>query len=313
MLFENKNNSYRLIPEKPINLEKDIQKIIEANLKVFFDLEFIKSEVHIDQFRFDTLAFDKESNSFVVIEYKKKTDSGLFDQGLGYLELLSSSQADFLVEYNEQTGGGTLHKKDVDWRQSKIIFIAPSFNARQIQAANFDINLELWEIHLYSNMVELKRHQNKNKTILPIKGPEKQIIEKFKTYTEEYHCNKRSSPKIKLLYEKYRDYVSNFPDAQINVRKHYIAFKTNFNFVDFILRKSVLIIQIGGSSINDPKNIAEDVTNRGHWGTGTRLIRVEDETNFDYICDLIKNSYDELSKRTLSDVANEAVKNRKSR
>ena len=312
MLFENKNNSYRLIPEKPINLEKDIQKIIEANLKVFFDLELIKSEVHIDQFRFDTLAFDKESNSFVVIEYKKKTDSGLFDQGLGYLELLSSSKADFLVEYNEKTGG-TLHKKDVDWRQSKIIFIAPSFNARQIQAANFDINLELWEIHLYSNMVELKRHQNKNKTILPIKGSEKQIIEKFKTYTEEYHFNKCASPKIKLLYEKYRDYVSNFPDAQINVRKPYIAFKTNFNFMNFILRDRQLLILLGGSPINDPKKIAPDVTNRGLWGTNNRLIRVKDETNFDYICDLIKNSYDDMSKRTLSDVANEAVKNRKSR
>ena len=312
MLFENKNNSYRLIPEKPINLEKDIQKIIEENLDVFFDLEFIKSEVHIDQFRFDTLAFDKESNSFVVIEYKKKTDSGLFDQGLGYLELLSSSQADFLVEYNEKTGG-TLHKKDVDWRQSKIIFIAPSFNARQIQAANFDINVELWEIHLYSNMVELKRHQNKNKTILPIKGPEKQIIEKFKTYTEEYHCNKCANPKIKLLYEKYRDYVSNFPDAQINVRKHYIAFKTNFNFMNFILRDRQLLILLGGSPINDPKKIAPDVTNRGLWGTNNRLIRVKDETNFDYICDLIKNSYDDMSKRTLSDVANETVKNRKSR
>ena len=312
MLFENKNNSYRLIPEKPINLEKDIQKIIGENLHVFFDLEFIKSEVHIDQFRFDTLAFDKESNSFVVIEYKKKTDSGLFDQGLGYLELLSSSQADFLVEYNEKTGG-TLHKKDVDWRQSKIIFIAPSFNARQIQAANFDINVELWEIHLYSNMVELKRHQNKNKTILPIKGPEKQIIEKFKTYTEEYHFNKCASPKIKLLYEKYRDYVSNFPDAQINVRKPYIAFKTNFNFMNFILRDRQLLILLGGSPINDPKKIAPDVTNRGLWGTNNRLIRVKDETNFDYICDLIKNSYDDMSKRTLSDVANEAVKNRKSR
>ena len=312
MLFENKNNSYRLIPEKPINLEKDIQKIIEENLDVFFDLEFIKSEVHIDQFRFDTLAFDKESNSFVVIEYKKKTDSGLFDQGLGYLELLSSSQADFLVEYNEKTGG-TLHKKDVDWRQSKIIFIAPSFNARQIQAANFDINVELWEIHLYSNMVELRRHQNKNKTILPIKGPEKQIIEKFKTYTEEYHFNKCANPKIKLLYEKYRDYVSNFPDAQINVRKHYIAFKTNFNFMNFILRDRQLLILLGGSPINDPKKIAPDVTNRGLWGTNNRLIRVKDETNFDYICDLIKNSYDDMSKRTLSDVANETVKNRKSR
>ena len=309
MLFENKNNSYQRIHEKQINLEKDIQKIIESNLKVFFDLEFIKTEFKINQFRFDTLSFDNESNSFVVIEYKKKTDSGLFDQGLGYFELLSSSQADFLVEYNEQTGK-TLHKKDVDWEQSKIIFIAPSYNASQIQAANFDINLELWEIHLYSNIVELKRHQNINKTVLPIKGSKKQIIEKYKTYTEEYHFNKRPNPKIQLLYEKYRGYVTTLPDAQINIRKQYIAFKTNFNFVAFILRKSKLLIHIGGSSINDPKNIVEDMTNKGHWATGNHLIRIEDETNFDYICDLIKNSYDDISKRTLSDVANKAVKNR---
>ena len=306
-----KNNSYQLIHEKPINSEKYIQNIIETNLKVFFDLELVKSEVRINQFRFDTLAFDNESNSFVVIEYKKKTDKGLFDQGLGYLELLSSSQADFLVEYNEQTGK-SLRKKDVDWRQSKIIFIAPSFNASQIQAANFDFNLELWEIHLYSKMIELKRHQNTNKTVLPIKGSKKQIIEKFKTYTEEYHFNKRPNPKMQLLYEKYRDYVTTLPDAQINIRKHYIVFKTNFNFVAFILRKNLIIIHIGGNLINDPKNIVKNVKHKGHWATGNHLIRIENETNFDYICDIIKNSYDDISKRTLSDVANKAVKNRKS-
>ena len=312
MLFENKNNSYQLIPEKPISLEKDIQKIIETNLEVFFDLEFVKTEFRIDQFRFDTLAFDNESNSFVVIEYKKKTDSGLFDQGFGYLELLSSRQANFLVEYNEQTGKN-LQKKDVDWEQSKIIFIAPGYNPSQIQAANFDINLELWEIHLYSNMIELKKLQNSNKTKLPIKGSRKQIIEKFKTYTEEYHFNERGSPKTQSLYEKYRDYVSALPNAQINIRKRYIAFKTNFNFVAFKFRKNELLINIAGDSINDPKNIVKDVRNIGSWGTRNHLIRVEDESNFDYICDLIKKSHDYTLKRTSSDVAREAIKNRKSR
>jgi RecB family endonuclease NucS len=36
-----------------------------------FDLEYVKSEFELHGLRIDTLAFDKESKGFVIIEYKR--------------------------------------------------------------------------------------------------------------------------------------------------------------------------------------------------------------------------------------------------
>ena len=311
MLFKQHGNLFKIIPEKSIKLEKDIQIIIESNLEVFFGLKFVSSEFTIDHFRCDTLAFDKESQSFVVIEYKKQTDKGLFDQGLGYFELMASRQADFLMEYNEKTDKHLL-KKDIDWQQSKIIFLSPSFNQSQIQAANFDINIELWKIRVYDQMIELNKISNSNKTPMPVKGSQAKIIEKFKSYTEEYHFTTRSSEKTRHLYEQFRDKIREFGEFQIIPRKQYIAFRRNINFVSFIFRKSKLHIYLGVNfEYDDPKKLIKNASEIGHWATGSSLITIDDDSDFDYILKLIHQSYEKSLNRTLSNIANDAVKTRK--
>lgn len=47
------------IKENPFRLEKEIQDLTESNLKTIFGLEFVKSEFALNNFRIDTLAFDK--------------------------------------------------------------------------------------------------------------------------------------------------------------------------------------------------------------------------------------------------------------
>ena len=42
----------------------------------------------------------------------------------------------------------------------------------------------------------------------------------------------------------------------------------------------------------DPKNIARDVSNIGHWGHGDYQIKLTDSTDLGYILTLIKHSYD---------------------
>jgi len=147
-LFKRSHNKLEPIKEISFNLEKKIQKITEDNLNKIFNLQFVRTEFQLGRFRIDTLAFDEESSSFVIIEYKNGRDSGLFEQGLAYLEIMLDRGSDFITEYNEQLHK-SLKKKDVDWSQSKIIFIAPSFNKNQIQASNLDLHIELWEFHLY--------------------------------------------------------------------------------------------------------------------------------------------------------------------
>ena len=57
-----------------------------------------------------------------------------------------NNKAEFILEYNERNKE-SLKRTDVDWSSSKVVFIAPSFNAYQKNSINFrDVPFELWEI-----------------------------------------------------------------------------------------------------------------------------------------------------------------------
>jgi RecB family endonuclease NucS len=68
------------IKEKKIDLEKTIQSITEKNLEEVFGLKFVSSEFTLHNFRIDTLAFDEELKSFVIIEYKRDRSFSVVDQ-----------------------------------------------------------------------------------------------------------------------------------------------------------------------------------------------------------------------------------------
>jgi|SRR5215207_2285256 len=89
------------INEISFSLEKDIQKIVENNTKSLFSLEFVTSEFSLNRLRVDTLGFDNESKSFVIIEYKKDLNFSVIDQGYAYLALLLNNKAEFILKYNE--------------------------------------------------------------------------------------------------------------------------------------------------------------------------------------------------------------------
>jgi hypothetical protein len=91
------------------------------------------------------MAYDNETNSFVIIEYKRDKNFSVIDQGYAYLSLMLNNKADFILEYNENQEK-TLKRKDVDWSQSRVVFISPSFTSYQKEAINFkDLPIELWE------------------------------------------------------------------------------------------------------------------------------------------------------------------------
>ena len=121
------------IKEYPFKLEREIQFLTEINLNSVFRLHFVKSEFTLNNFRIDTLAFDKDSRSFVIIEYKRDKNFSVIDQGYAYLSLMLNNKADFILEYNENSKE-TLKRNDVDWSQSRVIFISPSFTTYQKEA-----------------------------------------------------------------------------------------------------------------------------------------------------------------------------------
>ena len=103
-LYQLRRKKLFQIEKDSFNLEKNIQKLIEENLETLFNLEFITSEFAVNNFRIDTLAYDNENNSFVIVEYKKGKSYSVIDQGYSYLSLMLNNKSDFILEYIEKTG-----------------------------------------------------------------------------------------------------------------------------------------------------------------------------------------------------------------
>ena len=66
-----------------------MQNLTEKNLETIFWLEFIKTEFQLNNLRIDSLAFDVETNSFVIIEYKRWSSYSVVDQWMSYLALIA--------------------------------------------------------------------------------------------------------------------------------------------------------------------------------------------------------------------------------
>ena len=87
-VFKINNTKLSEVKNVSFPLEKELQDITEKNLDNIFNLEFVSSEFELNNFRLDTVAFDREINSFVIIEYKKDRNYSVIDQGYSYLSLM---------------------------------------------------------------------------------------------------------------------------------------------------------------------------------------------------------------------------------
>ena len=69
-----------------LDRERNLHDMIEQSIGVVFpDLEVLDSEFERDGYRPDTVAFDKNRNTFVILEYKNRQDSKVLDQTSAYL------------------------------------------------------------------------------------------------------------------------------------------------------------------------------------------------------------------------------------
>ncbi len=296
ILYNNTSTKFNQVKEKPFKLEKEIQNIFENNLNSIMGLQLVKSEFTIKNKRIDSLAFDKQSNAFIIIEYKRDKNYSVVDQGLTYLNLMLQNKAEFILTYNE-TLQDTLHSKDVDWSQSRVAFVSPSFTENQISASDFkDFGIELWEVKQFeNNTISINSIKKSNgapsiKPLLENSEKLKEVKENIKVYTEEDHYNSGSDATIEL-YEKFKTSIFNLADnIEILPQKFYIAFKKGSNISDIEIQKKSLKIFINAKigTLDDPKGLAKDVSNIGHRGNGDYQIQIENDKDLEYIMSLIK-------------------------
>lgn len=284
------------IKEKTFKLEREIQNLFEDNLEDLMGLTLVKSEFTIKNKRIDTLAYDKQTNAFVIIEVKRDKNLSVVDQGFTYLSLMLENKADFIVEYNENLKAN-LKREDVDWTQSRVAFVSTAFTDNQKQATNFkDIAIELWEVKQYENnlivVLPIKK-TNSAASIKPVMQQNqalKKVSDEIKVYTEDDLLN-AGSEETRELYGKFKDGILNLADdIQVIANKQYIAFRKARNIVCMNIQKKQIRMWIGAKwgAIDDAKGIATDVSNTGHWGTGDYEVNVTSDKDLEYILSLIK-------------------------
>jgi len=296
IIYNTTANKLVQVKEKPFKLEREIQSIFESNLQNIMGLLFVKSEFTIKNKRIDTLAYDKQTNAFIIIEYKRDKNYSVVDQGLTYLNLMLQNKAEFILTYNE-TLKDILHSKDVDWSQSRVAFVSPSFTDNQISASDFkDFGIELWEIKQFeNNTISINTIKKSSgapsiKPLLENSDNLKEVKENIKVYTEEDHYSNGSDYTIEL-YEKFKSSILNLSDGiEILPQKYYIAFKKGSNISDIEIQKKSLKIFINAKigTIDDPKGLVKDVSNIGHRGNGDYQIQIENDKDLEYIMSLIK-------------------------
>lgn len=311
-LYNIKGTKLEGISVDPFKLERDIQTIVENNTETLFNVEFVSTEFSIGNYRLDSLCFDHETNSFVIIEYKKGSSYSVIDQGYSYLSIMLNNKSDFILEYNEKTDKN-LKRSEVDWSQSKIIFVSPSFNSYQKNSVNFkDVPFELWEINKYSNNT-LSLNQIITKS--------KESINKLSTNTEKTSVIQKVSKEIKVYdesdfvgyigkeleqpYIKLRDKLLEWDNISLKFKNNYIGVWKNKSVVVYINKgKKYLSIELVRSVswkglfpevkefiLDDPKKLFklfEDKYRRLYY------YHLKDTKDIDYITMMIKQKYEEM-------------------
>ena len=252
MFYKIKNSQLEEIGKREI-LERDVQRLVEANLDLLFGLKFVDTELSIENVRFDTLAFDEESNAQSIIEFKKTFEKSLFDQGLEYLNILFSRKADFTITLHKKLGISPDPDK-ISWEDAKVIFVGNRFSERQKRAVSFQgLPIELWSFEwLENDFFKLDRETLIKEASLSefakSIGNEAATIEKvrreIKEYDRDFH-KKDSTPKSWELFEKFESLLKDIGEFEIKYRKLYIAFYGKQSFCVIKLLKSKLQIEFG--------------------------------------------------------------------
>ncbi len=303
-IFKIKNNKFIKIKEKKFNYEEDLQRIVEQNLEEVFGLEFISGKLNkqfiIKNREIDTLAFDNQTKSFVIVEYKRDKSFSVIDQGYTYLALLLNNKAEFVLHYNT-LGNKNLKKNDIDWSQSRIIFIAREFTPYQKGAISFkDLQFELWEVQLMEEKLisfsQIKPAETQESiTKVSKSNTIEKVTKEVKTFAIEDHYRK-ASPTIKSLLDKLRNRIFSL-DENIKEKpvQNYLGYKLNwYNFNTIHVYRDKLKIYVRKKKIQkDKEKKFVKVPASYEWGkTPLWWIDISKEKELDYVLEVIKESYE---------------------
>ncbi len=296
------------VEQTNFTMEKVLQNLVEKNLNAVFNSRFVASEYSTGAQhagRIDTLALSEDNNP-VIIEYKKVESSDLINQSLFYLSWIHDHRGDFEIAAQKVLGSQT----EVDWSDVRVICIAPNYKKYDLHAVQMmGANIELWTYRLFKNSslyleevfqksysaAESGEIGGKNPVMIAA-GKKAAITRATGTYSVNDHLMGKSE-KIKDNYQVLNDYITGLdPAIEVSPKKFYIAYKISQNITCIELQKNriILYIKLNPKTINNLPDIARDVTQKGHYGTGDLEISIKNKADIEIAKPFIELAYQKV-------------------
>jgi len=313
-IFQTKKEGLTVIKEiggkKVFDYEKMIQTLVEKNIEVIFpELEFVYTEFPLDELRIDSVCFNKESNSFVIIEYKNIKHGGALDQGMAYLDLLEDKKEAFLLLYNTEKGK-SLKMNDIRRDESKIIIIAPEFTPYQLRSANRTKDpIELYEISRFEDgIITLQKIQKSKDGTNKSKSKNVKQIVRLDEYSEEdylagkYFRSRKPTENAKKLFRVMKNVIlKEFSELEFKQRSKYAGFYSTKDgssvcTLEVATNKLKLCYSTSKTDVLPKTPFVRHMRQKsgkkiGHWGIGDYLSEIKKEEDIKKAIPFIEKVY----------------------
>lgn len=294
-LFEINGTTVHPLPAKSLKLERRIQTIFERNLETLLGVRFLASEYPAGMDRMDTLGID-ENGSPVIIEYKRRSDENVINQGLFYLNWLMEHKAAFELLVRDTLGPEV--GKTIEWSHPRLICIAGDFKKYDIFAVKqMPRNIELIRFALFGdNQLLLDQ-------LTATSGDQSGHVKKDVIGTTQYRTVSQdledASPELKELFaEVDAALLSLGDDVQQIPTKFYFAYKRIKNFACLEVKRNVgagvirLYLKVEPTDDIVSLPIVRDVRKIGHYGTGDLEVTIASVDDLELAKPFIQLSYD---------------------
>jgi len=255
--------------------ENRLHKLTEKNLKNLFDLEFVASEIQLNNLRIDTLSFDEKTKAFVIIEYKNKLDLNVIKQTQKYYDLVKNNPEYFANRLD--------NKNDIDFENTRVMIIGPEFSQNQIN--NSKDNFEIWKVSLYDDCQVIYENMKTDETKELIAEPYelKLTEEKILTDIPQEQCE---------LYFNFKEKVMNeFDDIKLIYLINAVSFRMNNKIACLFRFENPAKIHYHTDELKDIENKTRDISNITTGGKANYELILKSEDEIDYALNLFRQVY----------------------
>lgn len=295
-LFRRQGDAIVELSSSAATVEKWLQLLIESQMETFLGVRFLATEYVTGKAhggRIDSLGID-ENNCPVIIEYKRRSDENVINQGLFYLDWLLDHRGEFQLAVQKKFGQETADA--IDWIGPRLLCIASDFTKYDEHAVQqIGRTIELIRYRLFGEDLVLLERVNAPAVTTPATTPKPRLI-KNGVKPPENDAVVTIPENLAGLFEALRIFVFELGDDIEEKRlKLYVAFKKIKNFACAVpgKTKGVLWLYLKLNPLNAPlqEGFITDVSGKGHWGTGDVEIQLRTEADLEKVKPLIEQSY----------------------